>query len=125
EVASHGYFIIALGYARTEPRVRVPNAPGPALPPAPPPGAAPGAAPRAGQIGGGGALPADPTETDATVIAQMDMALAWAAAMNELSSSSLRGHLDMTRVAVAGHSCGGLQTIKFSADPRVRTSMIF
>jgi dienelactone hydrolase len=55
----------------------------------------------------------------------MDMALAWAAAMNELSSSSLRGHLDMTRVAVAGHSCGGLQTIKFSADPRVKTSMIF
>jgi hypothetical protein len=55
----------------------------------------------------------------------MDMALAWASAMNELSSSKLQGHLDMTRVAVAGHSCGGLQTIKFSADPRIKTSMIF
>lgn len=122
EVASHGYFIIALGYPRTEPRPRLPGAQAPAQPPAPPPA---GGAPRAGQIGGGGALPADPTETDATVVAQMDMALAWAAAMNELSSSSLRGRLDLARVAVAGHSCGGLQTIKFSADPRVKTSMIF
>jgi hypothetical protein len=125
EVASHGYFIIALGYPRSEPRVRAPAAQGPAQPPAPPPGAVPGAPPRAGQIGGGGALPADPTETDPTVVAQMDMALAWASAMNELSGSSLRGRLDMTRVAVAGHSCGGLQTIKFSADPRIKTSMIF
>ena len=58
-------------------------------------------------LGGGGALPADPNETDATVVAQMDMALAWASTMNELSSSKLQGHLDITRVAVAGHSCGG------------------
>ena len=116
EVASHGYYIIALGYPRTEP---VPRAAGAVAPPA----AAPPA--RSGQIGGGGALPADPTETDATVVAQMNMALDWAATMNELSSSPLKGHLDMTRVAVAGHSCGGLQTIKFSADPRVKTSMIF
>ena len=122
EVASHGYFIIALGYPRAEARPRPTTAQGPAQQPAAPPV---GGAPRTGQIGGGGALPADPTETDATVVAQMDMALAWAAAMNELSSSSLRGHLDLTRIAVAGHSCGGLQTIKFSADPRVKTSMIF
>ncbi len=115
EVASHGYYIIALGYPRTEP---VPRAAGAVAPPA----AAP---PRQGQIGGGGELPTDPTETDPTVLAQMNMALDWAAAMNELSSSPLKGHLDMTRVAVAGHSCGGLQTIKFSADPRVKTSMIF
>lgn len=126
EVASHGYFIIALGYPRSEPVVRPANAQAPARPPVAPPGAAPpGAAPRRGQIGGGGELPADPTETDATVVAQMNIALDWATAMNELSSSSLRGHLDMTRVAVAGHSCGGLQTIKFSADPRIKTSMIF
>jgi len=125
EVASHGYYIIALGYPRSEPVVRPANAQAPARPPAAPPGAAPGAAPRRGQIGGGGELPADPTETDATVVAQMNMALEWATAMNELTGSSLRGHLDMTRVAVAGHSCGGLQTIKFSADPRIKTSMIF
>jgi uncharacterized protein len=125
EIASHGYYIIALGYPRNEPMPRPQNGAAAARPPAPPAGPAPaGAAPR-GQIGGGGALPTDPNETDATVVAQMDMALAWASAMNELSSSKLQGQLDMTRVAVAGHSCGGLQTIKFSADPRVKTSMIF
>jgi hypothetical protein len=126
EIASHGYYIIALGYPRTEPVMRSPNAQGPARPPVAPPGTtAPGAGQRRGQIGGGGELPSDPNETDATVVAQMDMALDWATAMNELSSSKLQGRLDMTRVAVAGHSCGGLQTIKYSADPRVKTSMIF
>lgn len=120
EVASHGYYIIALGYARNEPVPRGQNA----APPAPPAGTA--AAPqRRGQIGGGGELPLDPTETDATVVAQMDMALAWAEAMNELTSSELKGHLDMTRIAVAGHSCGGLQSIKYAADPRIKTAMIF
>lgn len=118
EVASHGYYIIALGYARSEPAPRGQNA----QPPAPPAGANPG---RRGQIGGGGELPLDPTETDPTVVAQMDMALAWAYAVNELSGSELKGQLDMTRIAVAGHSCGGLQSIKFAADPRIRTAMIF
>jgi len=120
EVASHGYYIIALGYARNEPAPRGQNA----QPPAPPAGAAAAGA-RRGQIGGGGQLPLDPNETDATVVAQMDMALAWAYAMNELSSSELQGHLDMTRIAVAGHSCGGLQSIKYAADPRIKTAMIF
>lgn len=126
EVASHGYYIIALGYPRSEPAPRPQTGQAPARPPGPPPGAAPApdGQPR-GQIGGGGDLPLDPNETDATVVAQMDMALAWAYAMNELSSSELQGHLDMTRIAVAGHSCGGLQTIKYSADPRIKTSMIF
>lgn len=121
EVASHGYYIIALGYARSEPAPRGQNA----APPAPPAGAAAGAPQRRGQIGGGGDLPLDPNETDATVVAQMDMALAWAEAMNELSSSELKGHLDLTRIAVAGHSCGGLQSIKYAADPRIKTAMIF
>lgn len=118
EVASHGYYVIALGYPRNEPVPRGANA----QPPAPP---AAGAPARRGQIGGGGELPLDPNETDATVVAQMDMALAWAYAMNELSNSELHGHLDMTRIAVAGHSCGGLQSIKYAADPRIKTAMIF
>lgn len=122
EVASHGYFIIALGFPRAEPTPRPAGAQGDA----PPPTAGLGTGPRrVGQIGGGGPLPEDPTETDPTVVAHMDMALAWATAVNELTGSDLRHKLDMTRVAVAGHSCGGLQTIKFSADPRVKTSMIF
>lgn len=126
EVASHGYYIIALGYPRNEPARRASDAPAPARPAGAAPAAAPAAAasPR-GQIGGGGALPTDPNETDPTVVAQMDIAMNWATAMNELSSSPLQGKLDMTRVAVAGHSCGGLQTIKYSANPRIKTSMIF
>lgn len=119
EVASHGYYVIALGYARSEPVPRGQNG----APPAPPAGAQ-NTGVRGGQIGGGGALP-DPDESDPTVVAQMDMALAWAYAMNELSNSELKNRLDMTRVAVAGHSCGGLQSIKFASDPRIKTAMIF
>ena len=126
EVASHGYYIIALGYPRSEPALRPGNEQAQARPAGPPSGVAPaGDGQRRGQIGGGGDLPLDPNETDATVVAQMDMALAWAYAMNELSSSQLQGRLDMTRIGVAGHSCGGLQSIKYSADPRIKTSMIF
>ncbi len=62
---------------------------------------------------------------DATDVAQMEQAMSWAAARTADPQDELYGHVDATRIAVAGHSCGGLQAIKQSADPRVRTSMIF
>lgn len=62
---------------------------------------------------------------DATEAAQMDQAMSWAAARNADPLDELYGRIDTTRIALAGHSCGGLQAIKMSADPRVGTSMIF
>jgi dienelactone hydrolase len=91
DIASHGYIVIALGYAwRRPPR----NDP-------------------AGQ------------EKDPTDVAQMRQAMTWAANRAEDPADELYGHINIKRIAVAGHSCGGLQAIKISADPRIATSMIF
>ena len=108
EIASHGYVVIALGHARSEPPTTRAT---PANPPANPP------APRAG--------PPPAATQDATDVAQMSEAIVWATARNAQTGDMLYGHIDTSRVAVAGHSCGGLQAIKMSADPRIRTTMIF
>lgn len=72
------------------------------------------------------AVPAADGETrDATEAAQMAQAIDWASARNADPLDELHGRIDTTRIALAGHSCGGLQAIKMSADPRVDTSMIF
>jgi hypothetical protein len=52
-------------------------------------------------------------------------ALDWAIKQNADKSSPLFGKIDTTRVAASGQSCGGLQTIAVSADPRITTSLIF
>lgn len=96
EVASHGYFVIALGVARKEIPTVVPGAP-PAPPPPP--------TPRATQ--------------DETQLSQMAEAIDWA------KTGAYAKHIDSRRIAVMGHSCGGLQAIAMSADPRVATSVIF
>ncbi|HSW39192.1 MAG TPA: hypothetical protein VLL97_06840 [Acidobacteriota bacterium] len=68
--------------------------------------------------------PAD-REKDPTDAAQMTQAMAWAAARTADPVDEFHRHIDTGRIAVAGHSCGGLQAIKISADPRISTSMIF
>jgi dienelactone hydrolase len=90
-IASHGYLVIALGYAWRRPP---PNNP-------------------AGQ------------DKDPTDVAQMSQAMTWAANRNADPVDELYRHINTNRIAVAGHSCGGLQAIKISADPRISTSMIF
>lgn len=62
---------------------------------------------------------------DATEAVQMTQAMDWVAARNADPLDELYGRVDTAQVALAGHSCGGLQAIKVSADPRVKTSMIF
>jgi dienelactone hydrolase len=103
EIASHGYFVISLGVPRAE---RV-------APAAPPPAA-------------GGATPAPPPgpRVDPTSAEQMLEAIDWATKQTNETGSRFRGKIDVGRIAVMGHSCGGLQAIKTAADPRVDTLMV-
>ena len=56
---------------------------------------------------------------------QLIEAMDWAERENAREGSAYRGHLDTTHIAVMGQSCGGLQAITASADPRVTTSVIW
>jgi hypothetical protein len=51
-------------------------------------------------------------------------ALDWAIMENSRKSSRYYHKIDITKVAVAGQACGGLQVIETSIDPRVTTSII-
>jgi dienelactone hydrolase len=88
EVASHGFFVIALGMPGEWP---------------PPKGA--------------GAM-------RTTAASQMIDAINWVTAENVKLGSSYYQRLDTNRIAVAGHSCGGLQALQAAADSRVATSVI-
>ena len=99
EIASYGYLVIAAGAWRsgpgaTEPRVQQ-------------------AAPAAG-----GLPPA------ATSAADVSAGIDWAVAENGRDGSRLNGKVARNAVAVAGHSCGGLQAIEIAADPRVKTVLV-
>jgi hypothetical protein len=110
QVASHGFLAISVG-AKDAPQpdfgAMRPGPPGaPGAQPGPPPGPPPG-------MGGG---PSDTLLIDA---------LDWAIRQNADKSSPLYGKIDTTKVAASGQSCGGLQTIAVSSDPRITTSLIF
>jgi predicted alpha/beta-hydrolase family hydrolase len=51
-------------------------------------------------------------------------AINWAIAQNTSKSSQYFHKLDVTKIAVAGMSCGGLQALEIAPDPRVTTAMI-
>ncbi|UZK65362.1 hypothetical protein [Sphingomonas sp. M1-B02] len=61
---------------------------------------------------------------DQTTTQQMIDAIDWAVAENGRSGSPLRNRLDLGKIAVSGHSCGGLQAIDASRDPRVTTTIV-
>jgi dienelactone hydrolase len=105
EIASHGYFVIANGAPGDERAVLAQLPPPPAPSAAPPP-------------------PRQPTP-DETSVAQLLAGIDWAVAANANSANPLAGHLDPDRVAVLGHSCGGLQALTAGADPRVDAVMAF
>jgi dienelactone hydrolase len=113
EIASHGYLVIAngpIGPARAEfPPQMPPNgstAPAKTAPAAKPP------------------VPGGITFTPPTTTAQLLEATDWAIAENSRRGSRYYGKLDTKQIAVAGMSCGGVQAIEASVDPRVKTTIV-
>ncbi len=74
-----------------------------------------GPMPAEGQRGG----PGGPTKS-----AMLTDAINWAIAQNSDKSSQYYRKLDVTKIAAAGMSCGGLQTLEVAPDVRITTAMI-
>jgi dienelactone hydrolase len=55
---------------------------------------------------------------------QLTLALDWIIAENSKVSGKYSGKIDVSKVAVMGMSCGGLQAVEVSADPRIKTHVI-
>lgn len=102
QVASHGYMVISIG-----PK----DAPLPAF-----------ASGGQSQPAPAGSTPIPPAMSKDI---QMIDAIDWAVKENARKGSSYYGKLDPNKIAVMGQSCGGLQAIVGSADPRVKTSVIW
>src|SRR6185503_7347512 len=51
-------------------------------------------------------------------------AVDWATAQNANAQSPYYRKLDTSKIAVFGHSCGGLQAIEIGPDPRVKTILV-
>jgi dienelactone hydrolase len=113
EIASHGYLVIASG----------PIGPDSAqFPPAMAP--KPGTAPSGAGTPAKPAVPRSITSTPPTTTAQLIEAIDWAIAENSRPGSRYYGKLDTTKIAVAGMSCGGVQAIEASVDPRIMTTIV-
>ncbi len=72
-----------------------------------------GPMPQEGQRGGG-------RSTSSQLIDAID----WAIAQNNDKSSIFYGKIDISKIAVSGMSCGGLQTLETAPDPRITTAVI-
>jgi hypothetical protein len=94
EIASRGFLVVAIG----------PYSPG-------------GTAGRGGMGGGAGM-------GGSTKSSQLLEALDWATAENKRQDSKYYRKLDPSKFAVFGHSCGGLQALEVSTDPRVTTTLV-
>jgi dienelactone hydrolase len=101
QVASHGYFVISIG-----PK----DAPLPSF-----------ATNRSGSANGEPTRLAAPQSRDEQLIDAID----WAVKENARKDSAYFQRLNTNRIAVMGQSCGGLQTIFASGDPRVKTSVLW
>jgi dienelactone hydrolase len=80
------------------------------------PYSAPGTGPARGGMGGG--------MGGGTKSAQLLEALDWATAENQRKDSKYFGKVDPSKFAVFGHSCGGLQALEVSPDPRVSSILV-
>jgi len=116
EIASHGYLVIALGNPAAERS-------------GPPAGAGPARGPGAGPRAGGPALPPPPATPptpadDPTQVQQHRDSLQWITRESTRAGGEFAGHVDLARIAVGGHSCGGLQALAVSDDPRIKTTLV-
>ena len=96
EIASHGYLAIAPGEILS----------GPGAPPPPPPAT-------------DGRMDLAVKTTAEEVRQGIDQAAAANAA-----PGAWHGRIDLSRVAVAGHSCGGLQALQVAGDPRIKAVIV-
>lgn len=55
---------------------------------------------------------------------QLIDAIDWATAQNANRSSTYFGKIDTSKIAVIGTSCGGLQALEVSPDPRITTTIV-
>lgn len=108
EVSSHGYFIVVAGPPREEPAITAP------VRMTEPP---PVDVNRNAQLAKRG--------PDATNPEQILAGLDWLEKQNADPKSPYYKHVDPSKVAVMGHSCGGLQAIRISADPRIKATTLF
>ena len=99
EIASHGYLIVAIG----------PNQAGGGR-----------GAPGAGGPGANAPAAGTPAPSGGTLLD----AINWATAQNANPQSSYYRKIDASKVAVFGHSCGGLQALEIAPDPRVKTVLV-
>ena len=55
---------------------------------------------------------------------QLTDAINWAIAQNNDKSSPYYNKIDISKIAVSGMSCGGLQALEVAPDPRITTTVI-
>jgi len=107
QIASHGYVVVSVGRPRAERGTEAnAGAPRPAIVSAP---RAPAAVPN----------PPDETQPE-----QLLDAIDWATRENARPGGEFQAHIDVTRIGVGGHSCGGLQALAVSHDPRIDTTLV-
>lgn len=77
-----------------------------------------------GPPGGPASAPPRDSDTDATDARQLIEAIDWATRESGREGGDFFGHIDVSRIAVGGHSCGGLQALAVSDDPRIDTTLV-
>ena len=73
----------------------------------------------------GRSRPGRPAAGPATKSSQLIDAINWAVAENSRKGSPYDGKLDVSKIAVMGMSCGGIQAYAVATDPRVKLVGIF
>ncbi|RDV11467.1 alpha/beta hydrolase [Pontibacter diazotrophicus] len=63
--------------------------------------------------------------TGKSTSSQLLDAIDWTVAQNKDKKSPYYNKIDVTKVAVSGMSCGGLQTLEVASDPRVSTVVVY